>query len=473
MPIPAQTPIAQLAKPDNQSWRDHLLTLLHIGAELEHCLMVEYLYGAYSLGGPQVPEEHRHDVNRWRDTILTVAREEMGHLLCIQNLITLLGGQINLSRTDYPWDSPYYPFRFSLEPLSLDSLGCYVFAEMEPDMPGRDGSGTKRGKEFEKDLARIREIARKAAGGHPHHVGEIYEPILKIISDPTLIPDSAFDAGSYAFQSNWDEWGKGHRPTPDDQDAAPVSGRHLSNVLVFQMATRTEAIAALREVAGQGEAPHLRGRIGRGRDPQSGESVAEEPSHFDRFVQVYQGFEKAKGWEPTRACPVNPTTLEQPHGASDKTYIESDHSRGWAELFNLRYRMLLTNIAHTYRLQRTTDPDVPNLRSMTLHRTFGDMYNIKALSDLLFRMPLTDRAGDPRRAGPPFQPPYSTNLPDRESDCWALHRDLLSSSERLTARLGQDATGDGRRYLETLAGLDRQAISWIDTMRAARGGPRS
>ena len=29
--------------------------LLQIGAEIEHALMVEYLYAAYSLGGSQVP----------------------------------------------------------------------------------------------------------------------------------------------------------------------------------------------------------------------------------------------------------------------------------------------------------------------------------------------------------------------------------------------------------------------------------
>ena len=33
----------------DMTWRDHLLMLLSFGATVEHCLMVQYLYAAYSL----------------------------------------------------------------------------------------------------------------------------------------------------------------------------------------------------------------------------------------------------------------------------------------------------------------------------------------------------------------------------------------------------------------------------------------
>jgi hypothetical protein len=68
------------------SWRDYLVYLLHIGAEIEHALMTQYLYAAYSLGGEQVPVKHRPLVERWRNSLLTIAREEMGHLLSVQNV---------------------------------------------------------------------------------------------------------------------------------------------------------------------------------------------------------------------------------------------------------------------------------------------------------------------------------------------------------------------------------------------------
>ena len=91
------------SKPPEMTWRDYLVLLLHLGAEIEHALMVEYLYAAYSLGGDQIPHAHRPMVQRWQTNILNVAREEMGHLLTVQNLLCLLGGPISFDREDPPW----------------------------------------------------------------------------------------------------------------------------------------------------------------------------------------------------------------------------------------------------------------------------------------------------------------------------------------------------------------------------------
>ena len=52
--------------------------------------------------------------------------------------------------------------------------------------------------------------------------------------------------------------------------------------MIERVATRTEAAQALRRIAGQGEAPHLE-------IEDTG-----EPSHFDRFVEIYKDFEKFK-----------------------------------------------------------------------------------------------------------------------------------------------------------------------------------
>ena len=62
----------------------------------------------------------------------------------------------SFDREDYPWDSPYYSFPFRLEPLTLDSLACYIFAEMEPDLPGVIPGEGEEGRHFEQhDRARI------------------------------------------------------------------------------------------------------------------------------------------------------------------------------------------------------------------------------------------------------------------------------------------------------------------------------
>src|SRR5882724_1847039 len=133
-------------KRPEMTWKDHLVMLLHIGAEIEHSLMVQYLYAAYSLGGEQVPRRHRLMVRGWQTSILAVAKEEMGHFLTVQNILMLLGAPINLNREDLPWDVPFYPFPFRLEPLTLDSLACYVYAEMPASSELAAAHGTLRDK---------------------------------------------------------------------------------------------------------------------------------------------------------------------------------------------------------------------------------------------------------------------------------------------------------------------------------------
>jgi rubrerythrin len=77
--------------PDGLTWHGYLIQLLHIASEIEHALMVQYLYAAYSLDDEH-PRE-RKKVAQWRSLLLSVAKEEMGHLLTVQNVLCLLGGR--------------------------------------------------------------------------------------------------------------------------------------------------------------------------------------------------------------------------------------------------------------------------------------------------------------------------------------------------------------------------------------------
>ncbi len=457
---PAATPPLKSllpAKPRELAWRDFLVMLLQVGAEIEHALMVEYLYAAYSLGGSQVSAAGREDVRRWRKSIITVAREEMGHLLTVQNLLCLLGGPPSFEREDYPWSSPYYPFPFCLEKLSLDSLACYVYAEMEPNMPAVVPGEGPEGKHFqEQDRKLIEKIVTdrvKAAGwDEPHHVGEIYNSILEILQDAKLVPDSCFDADTYGLQASWDEWGQGYRPVADDLDK-PIPSRQ-SNVIVLQMGSRTEAIAGLKAIAGQGEAPHLR-------DPRE-----KSPSHFARFVEIFQEFEAAKDPTLVRPVPLNPSTRPPGQGGTG-TYIADDTSRTWANFFNVRYRLLLAYLAHSYRLPRLEGQ--AGARAALLQRVFAEMFNVKAIAEILVRLPLGDPKA-PERAGAPFEMPYTTTLPPDDMDCWRLYRDLLETSRTLSAELLASAPqGDGRDYLLALRELDLGAIVWLDQLVS---GPR-
>ena len=456
-------------KPDELTWRDYLIMLLHIAAELEQSLMVQYLYAAYSLGGPEAAK-HDATVRAWRDAILGVAREEMGHLLTVQNVLCLLGGPISFEREDYPWDTPYYPFPFALEPLSLHSLAKYVFAEMPPGMTEDDGEDGRTARDAVALLG-------DEAIGHP--VGEVYDEIIAIIASREHIPDDCFDAGSYARQASFEEWGRNHRPGPLPPHAAPDTtppGASRPRLIIERMATRTEVLAALRDVAGQGESPGHR-------DPR-----LKEPSHFHRFAKVFrelQALQRADpAWSPARDVPVNPViTTFPPQDIADKarrsTLITAEPSRTWASLFNVRYRMLLTYLAHTYHMPRPAVGDPNGWYAAVVVKIFGEMYNLKALAGILVRLPLGD-PDRPERAGPTFQMPYTLTLPTEERDCWRQHRDLVLSSQELVDELLhpaknnlRHAPADGRKYLATLRDLDAQSIAFIDQvldgLRPARG----
>src|SRR5690242_18923042 len=93
--------------------------------------MVQYLYAAYSLSTDgDFPPERLAPVRAWTSTLVGIAREEMGHLVTVQNLLRLIGAPISLDREDYPFRGELSPFHFRLEPLSKHSLAKYVVVEM-------------------------------------------------------------------------------------------------------------------------------------------------------------------------------------------------------------------------------------------------------------------------------------------------------------------------------------------------------
>jgi hypothetical protein len=450
-------------RPD-MTWHDHLIMLLHIGASIEHALMVQYLYAAYSLGGEQVPKRYWPMIQRWQENILAVAREEMGHLLTVQNILTLMGAGVNLDRENFPWDIEYYPFPFALEPLTQGSLACYVYAEMPEGeefdekelitkLASADARENERGKVFEL-----------------HAVGEIYSEIMELINDPERIPDSAFQEETILMQASWDDWGRGYQPRPRPldaegnlvklpEDSAAADQFKAAHVMIDQVATRKQAFEALRKLSIQGEGPH------RPKDPQA------EKSHFERFITIFREFEQIKNaaWKPARPVPRNPTTVETNPGC----YISSDNSRDWAELFNLRYRLLLTLLAHTFRLARKARPDEPSIRAVIMHRVFGEMYNLKTLAGILVQQPLSDAGnnGAPKHevlcAGPPFEMPYNLRLPPGEADTWCLYLDILGSVNNLcTIILSKNPRPEHRAYVETLVDLDGRTQAWLNRVLA-------
>jgi len=420
--------------PSELSGRDYAIFLLRLAAEIEHGLMVQYLFTAYSLGGPTVPEGKQADVRAWQETILGIAKEEMAHLVTVENLLTALTAPLNFNREEFPHDTVLYPFAFKLQPASLGSLAAYICAESPLDW------GIPEEQE-------IKDRAQVSAGAPVNRVGSLYAELIRVLGDPTLVPSSDFNAASVAFQASWDEWGRGYREGQRGREAMS-SLRQLPapELLIIEVGSRAAALEAIEQVGEQGEG------LERG---------TENESHFQRFLAIYRGMKELGDGVGVRPLATNPTTdLEGPdvgpaEDPDTTTPIVNEEARLWAHLFNVRYRKLLVNLSHAFELSDDpSDRDTLSPRGALIHRTFSEMYNLRAIAGQLVVLPVDDAQPDGPRAGPPFQIPHTLMLPADEGGRWRLHRDILDAAGAMIDQLRDETSADGRDYLAALDQMD-------------------
>ena len=410
--------------------RDEAIFLLHTATEIEHSLMVQYLYAAMTLNlGKDKPDA---DTPEWQRVILGVAKEEMGHFITVLNLLRLIGGPLNFEREDTPFRSEYYPFHFSLRPLSekpptgdnwdqAGSLNRYIAAEMPPVEEIKDPDDLR---DVAEALGRGNAAGLLARGNQLeiNQVGLLYARLIEIFEDEQTLSKDDFLAckdieGYLADAGTWDR-----------------AGEHF-DVLVLPTRNRKEAIEALRQIAEQGE--------GQGQKVDAG-------SHFQKFLKIYRRLRERRktdpGFNPALPVPQDPTTLAIPENqiqlASQErelrdrrqTRITHKAARLWVQLFDLRYRMTLGLIMHHMLLDAKRGPDSEMPRRALANAALTEMHSLGWLARAIVRRPLTDSADD-QRAAPSFELPYTFAFPDREADRARVHLAVLGAVELLVKRL--------------------------------------
>src|SRR6266436_7852053 len=126
--------------------REILLHALYEAAELEHNLMCTYLYAAASLKDGEregLGAEEAAAVRRWRQALLGVAIEEMGHLAAVWNITSALGGSPRFGRANFPLDPGYLPAGVvvKLAPFSETVLQHFIHLERPEGSREPDGDG--------------------------------------------------------------------------------------------------------------------------------------------------------------------------------------------------------------------------------------------------------------------------------------------------------------------------------------------
>jgi Ferritin-like len=363
--------------------KDEFIFLLHTAAEIEQALMAQYLYAMYSLPNSGVQAG-------WRVTLKAIAREEMGHLMSIQNILLALGAPLNLEREDYPFNS-FYPFHFRLEPLSVQSVARYVLAEM----PARDQVDPA----LHFDLDAIRQDA-----GYPtteagvNRVGALFSLLGELASE--LGPGDLV-AGTVDLQADAATW------------RAALFGLVLDKV-----ASIGDVTSLIGKIGAQGEGPL--------------ETPGAPPSHFTRFYKMYRQAidfrSNSQGKPISNLLPIDPTV----HASDMQGYLKHPEARRWGEICNHRMRWLLASVA-----QYLQASSVANQRNHLRAWAFEEMSLLDGIAERLTTLPQHDpprhsAEGRLHCAGPPFELPYTLNLPEQPMSIWR-HQQMLAlhSAEQL------------------------------------------
>lgn len=423
--------------------------LLTRAAEIEHGLLIQYLYAAYSIDGSlSGPRE-------WASDIIDIAIQEMFHLLSVQNLLLAVGADLYFDRENYPVQpgpDSIYPFPFALEPLTTCSLAKYVVAESPVDLP-------PPGDPLRAKLEEIRAEANCSALMTINHVGLIYAKLYWLFMPDDESVGIWADFPVEAFRSAQPGWhlkpgdykaenlSEDVQPDPNDEgwEADPDNGRIAHRVLNAP----GDALAAIHQIAIQGE-----GVAGR----HAPNAPAAELSHFDRFLKAFdelKGFSDPAGRKPVLDVPKNPHTGDVPQDAAtaDDGRITHPTSLLWARLFNARYQILLHKLALAMG-QKVSEDDGSNAgRASLIEDAIGDeMRNfIRRIAAKLVKSPRlagqTDVETGPR-AAPPFELPIEA-LPEGRADRLVYLKGLIDTSLGLIEQILDPAGGHQTTAPET------------------------
>ena len=422
--------------------RKELTYLLSQGAELEHALMCQYLYAAFSLKsavGPGVRPEQLEAIERWRRVILDVAAEEMLHWAVVQNLLTAVGSAPYVSRPHFPHQANGYPpeVQFRLLPFGGPSLHHFIYLERPESVQMEDAAGFEPTGERPQPMSPEELLPR---GQDFDTQGHLYRSVerglarlVEVLGEDRLFIGPAFhQAGEKSF--GW-------------PDLEPITDLESAN-------------RALERIVEQGE----------------GATGDWETAHYGRFLAVLDEYQTMRLADPDfePAHPVVAAGVRPVEGIEPSVYITDPATAGCSDLFNSVNELLLQMIARYFAFGHET----PQQRQALASTAVGLMINaIKPLGLLLARLPV----GPPHpgvTAGANFQLPYRASflLPHRRS-AWLRYAERLDElaafADDLHPATGEDTVRAVASALATAAAGLRDHVESVGTAPAPRPRTRT
>jgi Ferritin-like len=371
--------------------RDALIYMLTEAAELEHAIMCQYLFAAFSMKmstDEGIDERELKSISKWKQSITSVATEEMLHLALVNNLLSSIGAAPRVGRPNLPVAGRYFPARieFALVPFSERALRHFLYLERPEGINLTDAEGFEALRQAEPMLSE-RDIVPRPQ--HFETVGELYRAI-----------EAGLDELCSRHGEEWVFVG------PPGAQATADNFQWPELIAVTDLDSARKALGTIVE---QGE-----GTRGHWRD-----------AHYGRFLEVlgeYQTMMREKPhFEPAR--PVMPVFVRQPVDTDAQHLVSDPITRRVLDIFNVAYEVLLYALGRFFGHGDETDEQLQTLANVSV----GLMAKVlKPIGETVTTMPIG--ATNPgMTAGPSFEIFYRSGylLPHSRPAWILLHERLL------------------------------------------------
>jgi Ferritin-like len=411
--------------------REALIYTLGKAAELEHLVMCQYLYAAFSLKaseGEGVPAELLPTVQRWRKELLQIGQQEMLHLALVQNLLAAVGAAPRLARPNFPLPPGAFPAGVQIVLLPFGEAALRHFAFLERPA----GHDITDADEFAA-LAKAVEL--------PHDETDEIGPHLQDFDTIGHLYRSVED-GMAALAERMGEPGLFIGPA-----RAQATQEHFRWEELVAVSDLASAGAAIETIVEQGE----------------GARGDWQEAHFGRLIRMLDEYLQVRAANPD-FDPVRPITLahvRQPASGMEVTLIEDPFTARVTDLLNAVYEVLLQMLSRYFTNSGETPEQLATLADVAV----GLMYAaVKPLGGLVTRMPIVPAQPD-RAVGPAFELFYDVDylLPHREA-AWTIMEERLREIADLATRC-RDACPP--RFLPPLARVTDALRAQADRLAAA------
>jgi len=396
--------------------REDLASVLSEASTLEHMIMCEYLFAAFSLKRSEsegLASELLEKVRNWEGVITTVAIQEMTHLALVNNLLVSIGSSPYFMHSNFPQPSRYFSpnIQLALVPFGEQALRHFLYLERPEGMsiegvPGFEVLGDLNPAELKGGIVPTQQYFST--------VGNLYRGIQKGFGD--LVSKHGEDRVFI---------GAGRTQATEARFGLPV----LLEVKDLESANR-----AIEGIVEMGE----------------GARGDWSNAHFGMFLRVFKEFMDVKkarpDFRPTR--PVVAAYSRPPIGTEDVTVITDHFTARVADLFNATYGLAIQTLSRYYVHDSEYGEELQALADVAV----GTMsMGIKPLGVLLTSLPVGNRLPGVN-AGPSFELQMREYvLPHRREAFMVLRERMLElggHAERLSRLAPSSQAGEQLKAVE-------------------------